>query len=79
MSGSLHEIEHLMCRADRQRMLSEPWSRKDVGRELASECELLVGYLCEKRDQHVLERNDPHAKVHELGVGQLRNLGRLGL
>jgi hypothetical protein len=79
MSGSLDEVEHLMCRTDRQRMLREPWSWKDEGRELAGKSELPVGHLGEKRDHHVLERNHSDAKVYQLGVGQLRDRRQLGV
>src|SRR6185437_2407720 len=55
MLRPLDEIDHLMGRPDRQRMLSESRSRKDVGGEFSREVELLFRCQREERDHHVLQ------------------------
>ena len=62
-------------RLDRQGMLGETGSGRNVGRHFVGEVQLPIGCACEQRDHEVLQRDDPDAKLHELGVGQLRSLG----
>jgi hypothetical protein len=61
------------CRVNRQGMLGEarPW--RNVGRHLTCKVELPIGCFCEQRDHQVFQCNDTNAKLHQLGVCQLRN------
>src|SRR6185437_14686463 len=78
MLRPLDEIDYLMGRPDRQRMLSESRPRKDVGGEFSREVELLFRCQREERDHHVLQCDDADAKMHQLGVRQLGDRGQLG-
>jgi len=68
-------MDHLGRRMDRERVLREarPWT--DVGGHFASNFELSTGCLCEQCGHQVLKSDHANAKLHQLGVGQLRDLG----
>ena len=51
------------------------WPWRDVGRHFAGKVELPIGYVGEQRNQQVLQRNHPNAKLHQLGIRQVRHSG----
>src|ERR1017187_10409335 len=75
MTSSFEETDHLGCRMARQRMLREAWPWRDIGCHFANKIELPIGCFCEQRNHHILQRNDANAQLHQLSIGQLRNLG----
>ncbi len=68
-------MDHLGRRMDRERMLREarPWT--DVDGHFTSNFELSTGCLCEQCDHQVLKCDHANTKLHQLGIGQLRDLG----
>jgi len=56
-------------------MRREAWSRGDVGRHFASKIERLVGRICQKRNDEILERDYPNLQLYQLGIGQRRREG----
>src|SRR5437660_1639827 len=73
LPGSFNKIDHMGCRVNRQRMLGEarPW--RNVGRHLTCKVELPIRCFCKQRDHQVFQCNYTNAKLHQLGVCQLRN------
>ena len=75
LTSSLNEINHLRCCMNGQGVRGVAWPWRDVGRHFAGKVELPIGYVGEQRNQQVLQRNHPNAKLHQLGIRQVRHLG----
>ena len=57
-------------RVDRERVLRETWSRRNVGGHLASDLQLSIGCLRQERDDKVLQCDYAYTKLHQLSVRQ---------
>jgi len=55
---------------DRERVLRETWSRRNVGGHLASDLQLSIGCLRQERDDKVLQCDYAYTKLHQLSVRQ---------
>ena len=74
MTGPFDKIDHLGCRMDRQRMIGGARSWRDESCHFASKVKLPIRCFRDQRDHQVLQRDNPNAKLHQLGICQLRNL-----
>ena len=72
--GAFDEIDHLSCGAKCQWMVRSAWPRRDVARHFMPRDQLPVGRPHEQRDHQVFQRDHAHAKLHEFGVGDRRNI-----
>ena len=75
ITGSVNKIDHLGCGMDRQGVMGEAPSLRDESGHFASKIELPIGCFREQRDHQILQRDHADAKLHQLGVCQLRNFG----
>jgi hypothetical protein len=64
MTGPLNKLDHLGRRMDRERMLREAWSWRDIGCHFPDEVEVPIGGICEQRDQYVLQCDDTDSQLH---------------
>jgi len=74
MRGTIAQLDHMVGGLKRQRVRRESWPWRNISRHLARDDELAIRSVREQGDHEVFERNDPDAKVHHFGIGQLGNV-----
>lgn len=74
MHGTIGDIGHVIRCLNRQRMMGKARSRRDIGRHFACDDELAIRPLRQHCDHQIFQRDHADAKLHQLSIGQLRNV-----